>query len=139
MTILAIRHVQHEGLRSLEKVFEEGGGSQAAGSHSRSLPRFSAFSGGRGSTSLSRAPGCYPHQAFRVGDRAWGFQFHLEITEAMIRDWIRQAEEKSKAANPDWNANEVLTQTPCFLGEMGVLARKVFREFASLAKKASTR
>lgn len=28
-----------------------------------------------------------PHQAFRVGDAAWGLQFHPEVTESIIRDW----------------------------------------------------
>jgi GMP synthase-like glutamine amidotransferase len=27
------------------------------------------------------------HQAFRVGNSAWGLQFHPEVTEAIIRDW----------------------------------------------------
>jgi GMP synthase-like glutamine amidotransferase len=27
------------------------------------------------------------HQAFRVGDSAWGVQFHPEVTELIIRDW----------------------------------------------------
>ena len=81
----------------------------------------------------------YPHQAFRVGERAWGLQFHLEITEAMIRDWIEQAEEKSKIENPEWNACDILTQTPCFLPEMEIFAEKVFREFVSLVKSSSAR
>ena len=29
----------------------------------------------------------YPHQAFRLGDRAWGLQFHIECDAAMIADW----------------------------------------------------
>jgi GMP synthase-like glutamine amidotransferase len=29
----------------------------------------------------------YPHQAFRLGDRAWGVQFHLECDTAMIAAW----------------------------------------------------
>ncbi|WP_405105864.1 type 1 glutamine amidotransferase [Micromonospora sp. NBC_01405] len=29
----------------------------------------------------------YPHQAFRLGDRAWGLQFHIEPDTAMIADW----------------------------------------------------
>ena len=29
----------------------------------------------------------YPHQAFRVGDRAWGLQFHIETTAEMLRHW----------------------------------------------------
>ena len=29
----------------------------------------------------------YEHQAFRVGDRAWGFQFHIETPPEMVRHW----------------------------------------------------
>ena len=29
----------------------------------------------------------YPTQAFRVGDRAWGLQFHLETTTEMVARW----------------------------------------------------
>lgn len=28
-----------------------------------------------------------PHQAFRMGEAAWGLQFHPEVTEDIIRDW----------------------------------------------------
>jgi GMP synthase (glutamine-hydrolysing) len=43
-------------------------------------------------------------QAFRHGDRAWGLQFHLEVTPAMVEDWCRQ----------DANSGDVmeLTQPP---------------------------
>jgi GMP synthase-like glutamine amidotransferase len=29
----------------------------------------------------------YPNQAFRLGTRAWGIQFHIECDEAMVADW----------------------------------------------------
>jgi GMP synthase (glutamine-hydrolysing) len=29
----------------------------------------------------------YPIQAFRVGEGAWGLQFHVEATPAMVREW----------------------------------------------------
>jgi GMP synthase (glutamine-hydrolysing) len=32
----------------------------------------------------------YPHQAFRVGRAAYGFQFHFEVTDAVIRDWVQR-------------------------------------------------
>jgi GMP synthase-like glutamine amidotransferase len=35
---------------------------------------------------LASSAAC-PHQAFRVGDSAWGLQFHPEVTESIIRDW----------------------------------------------------
>lgn len=39
-----------------------------------------------GAVLLASSPAC-PNQAFRIGDRAWGTQFHPEVTEAIIRDW----------------------------------------------------
>jgi GMP synthase (glutamine-hydrolysing) len=29
----------------------------------------------------------YPHQAFRVGERAWGLQFHVELDAALATAW----------------------------------------------------
>src|SRR5205823_4050877 len=29
----------------------------------------------------------HPHQAFRLGSKAWGVQFHIECDTAMIADW----------------------------------------------------
>jgi GMP synthase-like glutamine amidotransferase len=40
----------------------------------------------RGATLLA-ASTYYPNQAFRLGERAWGLQFHIECDEAMIADW----------------------------------------------------
>ena len=38
-------------------------------------------------TLLTTAPVC-GNQAFRVGRRAYGLQFHIEVTDCMIKDWI---------------------------------------------------
>ena len=35
---------------------------------------------------LASSTAC-PHQAFRIGNSAWGVQFHPEVTETIIRDW----------------------------------------------------
>ncbi len=34
------------------------------------------------------------HQAFRYGENAYGLQFHLEVTEEMIREWMKTYEEE---------------------------------------------
>jgi GMP synthase (glutamine-hydrolysing) len=39
-----------------------------------------------GVTVLARTPVC--PQAFRIGDRAWGIQFHAEVTAADVSNWI---------------------------------------------------
>ena len=40
----------------------------------------------------------YVQQAFRLPPRAWGVQFHPEITEAMVDDWAERAREDEAAA-----------------------------------------
>ena len=39
-----------------------------------------------GATLLASSP-AYPNQAFRVGQTAYGVQFHVEVTEQMAREW----------------------------------------------------
>ncbi len=31
----------------------------------------------------------YPNQAFRYGDQAYAFQFHIEVTEDIVYDWLK--------------------------------------------------
>ncbi len=31
----------------------------------------------------------YKHQAFRFGNNAYGFQFHIEVTKEMIHEWLK--------------------------------------------------
>ncbi|MBM0239652.1 type 1 glutamine amidotransferase [Micromonospora sp. ATA32] len=45
----------------------------------------------RGATLLA-ASTRYPNQAFRLGDRAWGLQFHIECDTAMIADWAADSD-----------------------------------------------
>jgi hypothetical protein len=45
----------------------------------------------KGATLLATSP-AYANQAFRVGDRAYGVQFHLEVTDEMADDWARVPE-----------------------------------------------
>ena len=41
-----------------------------------------------------------PHQAFRYGDNAYGLQFHLEVTQEMIREWMETYEEEFEGPQP---------------------------------------
>ncbi|BCY06420.1 type 1 glutamine amidotransferase [Actinoplanes sp. L3-i22] len=40
-------------------------------------------------STLLAASSRFPHQAFRIGDRAWGLQFHIECDAGMMADWTR--------------------------------------------------
>jgi GMP synthase (glutamine-hydrolysing) len=43
----------------------------------------------------------FPHQAFRVGPRAWGVQFHPECDLAMRADWAARGRDELRAAGVD--------------------------------------
>jgi len=58
-----------------------------------------------GGVLLAASPAC-PHQAFRVGESAWGIQFHPEATEEIIRTWSawdRQLSLKTEALVAGFN------------------------------------
>ncbi len=38
----------------------------------------------------------FSNQAFRYGERAYALQFHLEVTEDIIKDWLKHGEEELK-------------------------------------------
>ncbi|MGZ6793045.1 MAG: type 1 glutamine amidotransferase [Mycobacteriales bacterium] len=66
----------------------------------------------------------YPHQAFRVGERAWGIQFHVEAYPALVERW---------AAELDGGGQAVLDRTLPELEEVEQVWGEVLRRFARLA------
>jgi GMP synthase-like glutamine amidotransferase len=67
---------------------------------------------------LATSPAC-PHQAFRVGDSAWGVQFHPEVTEQIIRDWCAwdssSAEKVELLIEPFSTVTEEYRATSCLI------------------------
>jgi GMP synthase (glutamine-hydrolysing) len=54
----------------------------------------------QGAVPLARSP-VFPNQAFRIGTRAWGFQFHPDVRPDMIPAWhARSATPMRKGAQP---------------------------------------
>jgi len=53
------------------------------------------------------------HQAFRYGEKVYGLQFHLEVTEAMIREWMETYEEEFKDGQPPppFSKAEIMAET----------------------------
>jgi GMP synthase (glutamine-hydrolysing) len=43
----------------------------------------------------------YPHQVFRLGDRAWGIQYHPEVTLADFTDWMRDGHGSVRGSGQD--------------------------------------
>ena len=73
----------------------------------------------------------YPHQAFRIGDRAWGLQFHIECDVEMIVGWTR-----SDAATLDelgYDPEAVIVATAELLPDIEEVWQPFTARFAALA------
>ncbi|MFI5953447.1 type 1 glutamine amidotransferase [Cryptosporangium sp. NPDC051539] len=65
-----------------------------------------------------------PHQAFRVGERAWGVQFHIECDLPMLESWARS--DTGSLAEAGLDADDVLAR--CAAVEADI--EEVWRPFA---------
>jgi GMP synthase-like glutamine amidotransferase len=72
----------------------------------------------------------YPHQAFRVGDVAWGLQFHLEVTEPAVNGFLHAF--ASDAAAVPGGAEGISDATPAALAALAAHRDLVFARFAGL-------
>lgn len=43
------------------------------------------------------------HQAFRYGENVYGLQFHLEVTEEMIQEWMKCVQDESRDFHPSFH------------------------------------
>ncbi len=92
----------------------------------------------RGAIHLAGSALC-THQAFRYGTNVYGFQFHLEVDEALIERWMRLAhyrQEVEALHGPDIT-DLIRRETPLYLQRSIHLSELVFGEFVELigAKK----
>jgi GMP synthase (glutamine-hydrolysing) len=69
-----------------------------------------------------------PVQAFRYGEHAYGFQFHLEVDESLIERWLTvpdhrvTLDEEAGHIDPD----EIRALTPGSIGDIKQLSRDTF-------------
>lgn len=93
-----------------------------------------------GAEHLARSPSC-EQQAFRYGDRHYGFQFHLEMDQRLIERWLslphyRQELEKAGLAH---DAATIRAQTEHWLAPMQARADAVFNNFLDLIGRPQRR
>ncbi len=78
------------------------------------------------------------NQAFRVGERAWGMQWHLEIDRAELEEWLEtfDAEADLKA---DWGktADEVRTEADTFMAAHEDRGQELFARFVGVVREAA--
>jgi len=74
----------------------------------------------------------YPHQIFKVGLNAYGFQCHLEITEEMARDWGHTGSKDLTPQGGPTRPERIYEGLGDKSVELKRLAEKVFTRFCAL-------
>ena len=69
-------------------------------------------------------------QAFRVGDRAWGLQFHLEVDDRIVNHWLDLAPHEADAAGE--SVEELRARTAAEASGSTARALAVGRRFAQV-------
>ena len=73
----------------------------------------------------------YPHQAFRLGDRAWGVQFHIECDVEMIAEWA--GHDTAVLEELGYDPEAVVAATAEILPDVEEAWQPVVARFAALA------
>jgi GMP synthase (glutamine-hydrolysing) len=87
-----------------------------------------------GATHLAQSAACR-HQAFRIGQAAWGLQFHLEVTAEMIETWLTEPGNCCELAGLDYiDADRIRAETPRLMPQLAHVAQCVLRPFVNLCR-----
>jgi GMP synthase (glutamine-hydrolysing) len=70
----------------------------------------------------------YPHQVFRVGELAWGVQFHPEVSAATFRSWAE--------LHPEVDTDPVVAEMVVRQDDVTATGRRLARRFSSLVAQA---
>ncbi|MBI5634509.1 MAG: type 1 glutamine amidotransferase [Nitrospirae bacterium] len=64
--------------------------------------------------------GLYPNQAFRYGNKAYAFQFHIEVSRQMIFDWLK---------NEPVDMTQIEQETEAYYAGYAARAESFYRSF----------
>ena len=95
----------------------------------------------RGAVQLASSPLC-EQQAFcysQYGSSAYGLQFHVEMTEAMIRSWLRVNADELNALRGRIDPDTIREQTADHLPRLRELSRHLAATFSTFLTPASRR
>ena len=84
-----------------------------------------------GGEELARSARC--NQAYRLGETAWGIQFHAEVTLETVRSWLDDKEDFPL----DLDRDALWVETQERIGEWNELGRQLCSSFVEAAERAA--
>jgi GMP synthase (glutamine-hydrolysing) len=81
--------------------------------------------------SLARTETC--SQAYRLDERAWGIQFHAEVTEETVAGWLADSAKDEEAARIGLDPEAVRAETAERIGAWNEIGRQICRRFLKTA------
>lgn len=77
----------------------------------------------------------FPNQVIKVGPAAYGIQFHLEVTERMIREWVEVNGEELSALKGIVDPKAIIDETPSSIGPLNRLGSMLGARFGRMVEK----
>jgi len=85
---------------------------------------------------LASAQGC-PHQALKVGEKAYGLQFHVEVTDKSIKEWCEEYCETDLPGRRDHAQSMMEDYWKC-KKSFDTQAQRLYQNFLSITNASST-
>ena len=82
---------------------------------------------------LASSPTC-PNQAFRFGDHIYGFQFHLEVDQGLVHNWLDRPayREEIKNLGGSISPDTIREETAQYIQQANELGEDVFKSFIEI-------
>ena len=77
----------------------------------------------------------FPNQIIKVGKNAYGLQFHLEVTEDMIKNWIDVNDRELASVNAYINPKNIINETANHIKTIHKYGEIVFLRFLGLLNR----
>jgi GMP synthase (glutamine-hydrolysing) len=87
----------------------------------------------RGAVHLASSSAC-ENQAFRAGDRAYGFQFHLEVDAALIERWLNAPEHRDHLGGAAADPDAIREETAARMERQRQIATRAFTGFVRILR-----
>jgi len=79
----------------------------------------------------------YPNQAYRLGERCWGMQFHIELDHTMFIEWIKEYWGDPATLPADSYARKMVDDASQRLPQIEPLSRTVANNILKVAAESS--